>query len=587
MSRFTARRRSVATLSAVLLTATMAMVSGASASTAASATPKSGGVLNFLTYQPRLDAMDPAQVYTGRDISFETAYIVRTLTSFKHVSDASSSSLVPDLATNTGVPSNSAKTWTFTLRPGSKFETGAPITCADVSYGASRYFAQDVIAANGPAYLGMWLDIPADAKAANGTVYPGPYKATKAQQAIWNRAVSCSKDNRTISFHLKQSIGDFNYLATYPIISPVQKKMDTGAKYDLRIEATGPYKIAENSKSQLKLVKNPYWSAASDPIRKPYPDQIILNYGLSQQVEDQIFLTNSIPNAVAFDNVLPVDLKNFFESSSFKGGKYNQNTAFTGYVAFNVKNMPCLLIRKAMYYVRDAKAILDYAGGETYAGNYLQSIISPLNTVDYAPNGVWGPGSANWQPGGNVAYAQSLMDQAKTDCPTDYAKATGPGITVDVRQSATLADTIPINTAAYARVGIKVNYNAIKSGYYPTVMNPAKQSDMSASGWAQDWPNASTVIPDLYTPQGGFDLSQNTNDPIYKQFEAQSTAALGNSNRASQAKQWKALEKLSASQFWVLPTTTIKDQTVWGTGVGGVYFWMPQGTPDYIKLWVK
>jgi len=210
-----------------------------------------------------------------------------------------------------------------------------------------------------------------------------------------------------------------------------------------------------------------------------------------------------------------------------------------------------------------------------------------LNSTDYAANGVWGPGNSNWKPGGNVAYAQSLMDQAKTACPADYAKATGPGYTIDVRTSSTLNDTIPINVAAWARIGIKVQYNIIKAGYYPTIMDPSKQSDISTSGWSQDWPNASTVIPDLYTPQGGFDLSQNTADPSYKAFEAKVAAALGNSNRLAQAAQWKALEKEAAAKFWVLPTTTTKDQTAWGTGIGGLYFWLPQATPDYIKLFVK
>ena len=87
MSRFTARHRSVAVTAAVLLSASTVMVYGAAASNAATATPKTGGIINFLTHQTRLDAMDPAQIYTGRDISFETAYIVRTLTSFKHVAD--------------------------------------------------------------------------------------------------------------------------------------------------------------------------------------------------------------------------------------------------------------------------------------------------------------------------------------------------------------------------------------------------------------------------------------------------------------------------------------------------------------------
>ena len=81
----------------------------------------------------------------------------------------------------------------------------------------------------------------------------------------------------------------------------------------------------------------------------------------------------------------------------------------------------------------------------------------------------------------NEMQQQELMDAAKTKCPADYKKATEDGITMDVRQSVALNDTIPINEAAYARAGIKVNWNIIKSGYYSTVMNPAKQKIIRSS----------------------------------------------------------------------------------------------------------
>jgi peptide/nickel transport system substrate-binding protein len=584
MAKFTIRRRTLSSL-AIIAVAAMALsaCSNSSTPTTSTSTSNSGGVLTLLEHNPRLDSLDPTRIYTGRDIAFETSFLIRTLVSFDHVPGAAGTSLVPDLATDTGVPSNSAKTWTFTLRPGSTFQDGSSITCADVKYGASRVFAQDVLP-GGPTYLINWLDIPTDAK--GSSIYAGPYKSTVAGIAAYDKAVTCSSDNRTIAFHLKQSVGDFNYLATYPVISPVQKSMDTGDKYDLMPQATGPYMIKVNSKAKLQLVRNPKWSQASDPIRTPLPDQVVINFGMDQEVMDQIILSNSIPGAMNFDGPLPTNLSKFFNNPNYKGGKYNEDTAFVGYLAFNLSKVPCLQIREAMYYSRDAKAIQDYQGGATYGGAYVQSIISPLNTADYAANGIWGPANKDWMPAGNVVKAQALMDQAKTACPADYAKATTKGLTIDVRQVAQLTDTIPINQAAWARVGIKVNYNPISAGYYPTVMNPAMQSDLSTSGWSQDWPNASTVIPPLYTPEGGFDLSQNTKEAIYPTFHKQVLAAIGNSDRVSQAKQWKALEKMAAAQFWVLPTTGIKNQETWGTGVHGVYFWLPQATPDYTKIWV-
>ncbi|CAB4817887.1 unannotated protein [freshwater metagenome] len=179
------------------------------------------------------------------------------------------------------------------------------------------------------------------------------------------------------------------------------------------------------------------------------------------------------------------------------------------------------------------------------------------------------------------------MDIAKTKCPADYKKATEDGITIDARQSVTLNDTIPINEAAYARAGIKVKWNIISSGYYSTVMNPAKQKDMSGSGWGADWANASTVIPELFASFGGFNLSQNTADPAYKAFEDKVNLAMKTTDRKKQAAMWKELDAYAMKQMWVLPTTFGKAQEVWGSQLANVFFWVPQGNPAYGKIWIN
>ncbi|MSZ87120.1 MAG: hypothetical protein F2718_05595, partial [Actinobacteria bacterium] len=541
--------------------------------------PKTGGTLILLEHTPKLDHLDPSRIYTGRDLAFENSFFIRTLVAYNPVPGAAGAGLVADLATNTGVPSNEAKTWKFTLRPGTTFEDGAKITCADVKYGVSRVFATDIIT-DGPAYLQQWLDL--------GKVeYKGPYAKDTTGQAAFDKAVTCSADNRTITFNLNKSVADFNYLGTYGVISPVQAKLDKGDAYDLRPQATGPYKIAENTTNQLKLVRNPKWSKASDSIRTPYPDEVIMKFGLDEQVIDQVFLNDSMWNAVNFGGPLPANKDEFFQSDKFKDRRINTSDPYSRYLAFNVKKMPCLEIRQAMYLSRNAKAILDYAGGTFFGGTYSTGSISPLLGLDYSPTKVVGPGSADFVATGNVAKAQELMDKAKTSCPADHKHATVDGLVIDVSQSSTLQDTIPINTAAWARVGIKVTYNIIKSGYYSTVLNPAKQNDLSNSGWGADWANASTVIPELFTLEGGFNLSQNGDDPAYKEFKAAVDVAMKTTDRAKQAAMWKALDVKAMERMWILPTNYGKSQYIWGKGVGGAFFWQPQGTLAWGKLYIK
>lgn len=583
MSNVSALRRAVVISAASVLAVSAVMVAGATTASAA-VKPKTGGILTFLELEPRLDHLDPSRIYTGRDLAFMNSFMTRTLVAYNPVPGAAGANIVPDLATNTGVPSNQAKTWKFTLRPGTTFEDGVKVTCASVQYGTSRVFATDVIT-GGPAYLQAWLDIPKDAD--GNSIFKGPYKKDAVGLAAFKKAVSCSKDNRTITFKLNKSVADFNYLATYGVISPVQAKKDTGDKYDLRPQSTGPYKIVENSKTQLKLVRNSKWSKASDPVRTPYPDEVVIMFGFDEEVTDQIMLEDTIPTAVNFGGPLPTNRDKFFTDPQFKNRRMNNSDPYARYFAFNVKAMPCIEVRAAMYYSRDAKALLDYAGGPKYAGSYATGVISPLVATDYAPTKVVGPGSPDFIPSGNIPKALALMETAKTKCPADYKKATVDGITIDYRQSATLNDTIPIDTAAYARAGIKIKANIISAGYYSTVMNPEKQNDLSISGWGADWANASTVIPELFATFGGFNLSQNAGDPAYKAFEDKVNLAMMTTDRKKQAAIWKALDKEAMKNFWVLPTIFGKAQEVWGSQVAGVFFWVPQGNPAYGKMWIN
>jgi len=581
MSRFSARARVLAVAASTSL-----VVSGfvAVSTPAQSATPQAGGILTFLEHEPRLDHLDPTRIYTGRDLAFMNSFHTRTLVAYNPVPGEAGASIVPDLATNTGVPSNQAKVWKFTLRPGTKFEDGTAITCEHVRYGVSRVFAQDVLP-GGPTYLISWLDIPKDAD--GNSIYTGPYKNTPAGVKAFNKAVACSPDNRTITFTLNKSVADFNYLGTYGVISPVQKKMDTGDKYDLNPQSTGPYKIVENSDTQLKMVRNKYWSKASDPVRTPYPDEVVILYGMDEEVIDQLMLEDTLPEAMNFGGPLPTNRDKFFLNDKYKNRRMNNADPYARYYAFNLKKMPCLEVRAAMYYAWPIKALLDYAGGPEYAGSYATGAVSPLVALDYAPTKVVGPGSPDFKPEGNFTKAQSLLDTAKTKCPDAYKKATETGITLDVRQSVTLNDTIPIIEASMSKVGIKVKWNIISAGYYSTVMNPAKQSDMSASGWGADWANASTVIPELYTAGGGFNLTQNSDDPNYKAFEAKVNAAMKQTDRKKQAALWKALDKEAAGYFWHMPTLFGKAQEAWGSSLRGVFFWVPQGNPAYGKIWIK
>ncbi len=583
MARRHLSRRLIATTAATALMAAGALVGMTSGANAASV--QKGGTLYFVTNQQQFNHMDPSRNYTGRDIAFFNSYLYRNLVSYKPVKGSAGSSLVPDLATNTGVPSKAAKVWTFTLRQGITWEDGSAVTCADVQYGVSRAFATDVIT-DGPQYLVGALNIPL---ASDGSsVYKGPYK--KTGQALYDKAVTCK--GNTITFNLNRSFADFNYALTYPAASPVKKSKDSGDKYDLRPYSDGPYKIgAYKLGDELHLVRNTAWKQSSDTVRTPYPDDIVVRFGLSPDVIDQIMLDNSIPNTVDLDSLQPAALRTFFADSSKAGQRLNVFDPYVRYAAINVSpgHLDCLDVRKALFFAYNTQGLIDLSGGSVFYGQPGDNPIKPVLGLDYAPTtgNIHDPA---YNINGNPDKAKALLAQAKTSCPATYERATNPdkGLYYDLPKSATQQKASVIIQTAMAAAGIVMKFNFIPPGqYYATVQDVTKQGDLSRAGWGADWANASTVVYPLFVKEGGFDMSQNWNEASYPAYKAAVTAALNMTNRTQQAAAWKKLAQTAMDNYWVISPIFSKGQEVWGSKVGGVYFWEPQGTFGFGQLYVK
>ncbi len=549
-----------------------------------------GGTITYLTNAESWTHADPNRNYTGQHLAWFGSYMHRTLTSYTRAPGVEGSSITPDLATDTGRASNEFKTWEFTLRDGATFEDGSEITCEDIKYGVSRTFATDVIT-DGPTYSISMLDIPS---AEDGSsVYKGPYATTGNDTAAYDKAVTCSADNKTITFNLNRSVSDFNYTVTYLSFSPIPKAKDTGDAYDMAPVSSGPYKIEKyKAKDEMVLVRNENWSKDSDPIRSAFPDRIVVRFGLAEEVRDQLILSDSEQAAFSLDGVLPTNLPTIFDDNgapleAYTERAYNVYDPYVTYAAFNVKKVPCLDVRRAVYFAKDAAALLQLAGGAAFAGDPADGAIKPLMGLDYAKVS----GLEDFQPSGNPTVAKALMDKAKTTCPDVYARATDPkrGLVYDTADTETNKKGAAIWIDAMMKnAGIVMKFNFIEPGaYYSIVLDVTKQSDLSAGGWAPDWANASTVIPELFTEAGGFPMSQNWGDPAYAAFKTKSDAALLEPDRVKQGKMWAELNQYAIDQMWIVPGIFTKAQEVWGSKLGGVFFWEPQGAPSFGDIYIK
>ena len=573
------RLAAVASAGALLLAACGSSSSSDSSSAAAegSGEGQPGGTINVLTLEEQFLHVDPQRIYTGVDIAFFNGYTTRTLTAYKMAPGAEGVTIVPDMATDLGTASNDAKTWAFTIRDGVTFEDGTAVGCSDVKYGVSRTFATDIIT-DGPTYAISLLDIP---KAEDGSsVYKGPYVTEGNDVAAFDKAVTCSDDNKTITFNLNRPAGDFNYTVTLTAFSPVPQAADTGEGYDDAVVSTGPYKISEYTKGQkMVLVRNDKWSKASDDYRPAYPDSIVVNFAIDPAAIDQRLIADAAEDqtVVTFAGMQPENLATVFgaEDPRFTDRSVNGYDPYVRYLAINTEKVPNQKQRQAIAVALNRAELITIAGGD-FAGDIGDGVIKPNLATDYAPSGMW-----------TDMFGAAVPDAGDPELAKKLIAESGEPM-VDLTYQFPIS---PTNEKAAASIkgslekaGMKVTLEGIETGqYYGVVLDPAQEKEIVSAGWGPDWQNASTVIPELFGANGGFTLSR-VNDPAY---EAEVQAALAMTDRAAQAEAWKALNKQAMEQAWVVPTRFGKIQYLWGSKVGNGYLWDAYGSFAFGDLFVK
>ncbi len=570
----------------IALALTLAACSGENASTGqpsgsggASQAGQAGGTLYILMHGDQWNQVDPQRIYTGEDLAFFGATIMRSLTAYKFSPDATEgTSLTPDLATDLGTATDAGKTWAFTLRDGVTWQDGSAITCEDLKYGASRTFATDVIN-QGPTYAIAYLDIPSDAD--GSSAYKGPYKGTG--QELFDKAVTC--DSKTITYHLNKPVADFNYTVTLGF-APVRKSDDTGETYGAVapfVVSSGPYKVesyATGTGGKMVLVRNNKWNPASDPYRKAYPDKWEVDFGIDDKVMDQRIIQSSGNDkfAIQYGAVQPENLAMIFSdpetpTAQFAGRAISGFDPYADYYWINVTKVKNVKIRQAMAVALDRAAIRLNIGG-TFAGDYADGFIKPNIGADYAPTGFWTDffGQAVPDKGDPTLAAKLIADSGEA----------APALTFDFADTPTGNKNAAIVISSFAKAGMTVSPNPIPPGsYYSAVFTSGHE--FGSGGWGADWPNASTVVPPLFTEKGGWDLSHVDDADFNAQVDAASTEL----DRAKQATLWQALNKKAVENVWAIPTFFGRSQTIAGTGVAPAYRWAAYGSWPYGAMYVK
>ncbi|WP_436493244.1 ABC transporter substrate-binding protein [Actinokineospora sp. HUAS TT18] len=326
-----------------------------------------GGTLRFAN-SGDWDSLDPADTYYGYSWNFIRNY-GRGLVAFKSAPGAAGNELAPDLAESLGEPSNDAKTWTYKIRKGVKYEDGTEVTSKDVKYGVLRSLDKKTFP-NGPTYLNDFLDLPAD--------YPGPYvdKNVDAVKAIE------TPDDYTIKFNLKTSFSGFDYFVGMPVSIPVPQAKDTGTEYKKHVLSTGPYKFESNDLGKkFVLVRNDQYDPKTDPAtgRKPLADKLQVELNVNAADIDNRLQSGDLDISIEGTGVQPAGQAKVLNDPALKAKADNPVNARTWFTVLNsevapLDNVEC---RKAVLFAADKTGYQRSYGGAT-GGDIATSLMPPV-----------------------------------------------------------------------------------------------------------------------------------------------------------------------------------------------------------------
>jgi len=539
---------------------------------------KSGGTL-FVNVQGGIDLLDPQRSYAAVEWNV-LRLTTRTLTAYRSAPGPAASEIVPDLATDTGRPSPDKTVWEFTLKPNIRWQGGEPVTCSQVKHGIERRFSTLPEFGAGAPYPVMYLK-------PNATPYQGPWIGGN-NDGRGLESVQCV-DEKTIRFTLSQPIGDFGYAVAIPTFAPVLPEKDTKIDYGKNPYSNGPYKVESWDKEHLVLVRNGFWVAGSDQIRKAYPDRIVFDF----RQDDSGVLTNELienqgdaRNTIMLDtNVAPNFLQQVINDTDLINRAITGRTGAVRYMAISTRNVPDIECRRALVYAFNKRKWRAINGGSA-TGDYATTMIPP----DLRAHKDFDVFSTLTNPEGEPDKTIALTEDRKK-----AGKPCKSVIRVAYRDTPLFRRLINTVVEAYQLAGIQVKAEAVDAAlYYRTGPgDPANPYDMMVAGWVPDWPNGSAVLPpqfhgnvipklDAVTghAQGNVNFSL-LNDP---QINEQLDAALAETSLERQWALWGDLDQQIQQRAVTIPILYEKAIRLTGSNVVGGFIHPGLGGPDLVAL---
>jgi peptide/nickel transport system substrate-binding protein len=496
-----------------------------------------GGTMSFAN-SGDWDSLDPADTYYGYSWNFIRNY-GRSLTVFK--SGPGTPEVVPDLAESLGKPSADAKTWTYTIRKGVKFEDGSVITSKDVKYGVERSLDKATFK-NGPTYFNQFLDLQG---------YTSPYKDTDPNK-LGLKAIETPDDN-TIVFHLNQPFSGMDYFAQLPATIPVPVAKDTGTKYKEHVVSSGPYMFKTNQLGkQFTMVRNPNYDPATDPDsgRQPLADKIVVDLNVNADDIDNRLIAGDLDIAIEGTGLQPAAQGRVLGDPSLKAQADTAAQSRTWWTSImpDVAPFNNIHCRKAVELAADKTGYQRAYGGAT-GGDIATGLLPPM-IPGFKKMDLYGVAT---NPGGDVDKAK----QELAACGQPNGFATNIAYRTERPKEKATAEALQ---QSLTKVGIKLTIKPFPQGDYFSLYagkpDYVKKNKLGLIiwGWGADWPDgygflAQVVDSRAIRPEGG-----NTNLGIkIPAVDAALDKALVTTDKAAREQIWGEIDQMVMENANILP----------------------------------
>jgi peptide/nickel transport system substrate-binding protein len=502
------------------------------------------------------DSLDPGDTYYGYAWDFARLY-GRSLVMFGSAPGAEGTKLIPDLAESLGKPSADAKTWTYKLRSGLKFEDGTPITSKDVKYAVERSLDKETFP-NGPTYFNDFLDLQG---------YVSPYKDSDPNK-LGLKAIE-TPDDLTVVFHLKQAFSSFDYFAMLPATVPVPAAKDSGSKYKEHVISSGPYKFATNEAGKkFTLVRNDQWNAASDPNRKALPEKIEVSLNVNADDIDNRLLSGDLDVDVAGTGVQAATQSKVLADQNLKKNTDSAALARLWFTSINPQVAPLNNIhcRKAVLLAADHEGYQRAFGGE--AGGDIATTLTPPQI----------PGAPKTDPYKFLDKKNGDVDAAKKEL-TECGQASGFETNISYRaerpKEKATAESLQ---QSLAKVGIKLTLKPFPQGDYfklyagkPSFRN-ANNLGLMQNGWGADWTDGFGFLQQIIDSRVIRETGGATNLSVsVPEVDGLIDKALTTTDTAARDKTWGQADSRVMDEAVVLPGVWAKVLLYRPPGVTNVY----------------